>query len=135
MPNHAHATFAGHLGRDPSTKQINGNSITEFVIAVNPSFPKDSPTMWVDCKAWGRKGEVIAEHHSKGDAILVEGSLRTEEWEAKDGSGKRSKLVLDINNFTFIKANKGGDSRSGSQHGGYDGPAFAGSIDADSIPF
>lgn len=132
MPNHSHATFAGHLGRDPSTKEINGNTITEFVIAVNPSFPKDSPTMWIDCKAWGRKGEVIAEHHSKGDAILVEGSLRQEEWEAKDGGGKRSKLVLDVNNFTFIKSKDTSPSSAPTApQPAQVGPEF----DHDDIPF
>lgn len=141
MPNFAQATFAGHLGRDPSTKQLNSNTVTEFVIAVTPSFPKDAPTMWIDCKAWGRKGEVIGEFHNKGDAILVSGSLRMEEWEAKDGSGKRSKFVLDVSEFGFIKKDGGGDSqpqqRQGSGHGGYDSQPIAGGapLDPDLIPF
>lgn len=107
MPNFAQATIVGHLGRDPSTKQVGSGTVTEFVVAVNPAFPKDSPTMWIDCKVWGKKGEVIAEYHSKGDAILVTGALRSEEWEANDGSGKRSKMVVDVNDFSFVKSGEG----------------------------
>ena len=129
MPNHSHATFAGHLGRDPSTKQLGSNTVTEFTIAVNPTYPKDSPTMWIDCKSWGKKGEIIAEHHSKGDAILVEGSLRQEQWEAKDGSGKRTKLVLDVNNFAFIKSG-GGESQAKPQ-----AAQVGADFDNDQIPF
>ena len=134
MPNHSHATFAGHLGRDPSGKEINGKPLTEFTIAVNPGFPKDAPTMWIDCKAWGRKGEVIAEHHRKGDAILVEGALRMEEWERKDGSGKASKLVLDVNNFTFIKQGDGDTSGGGGARSGQSANKQP-EIDHDQIPF
>ena len=46
---------------------------------------------FVECEAWNRQAEVINEYFSKGSQILLEGSLKFEEWEGTDGQ-KRNRL-------------------------------------------
>jgi single-strand DNA-binding protein len=50
---------------------------------------------------------------TKGKPIFIEGRLRYESWEAKDGGGKRSKISVHIDNFQFI-----GGRDDGAKDGG-----------------
>ena len=50
----------------------------------------------------------------KGRPVLVEGSLRTTSYEAKDGSGKRTSTEINADNVIFL----------GSRDGGSDGGSY-----------
>ena len=140
MPKFSHATIAGHLVRDPETKQVGDNTVTNLTVAVNGKREKDE-TIFMDCAAWGKRGETIAQYLGKGDPILVSGSLRQESWEAKDGGGKRSKIKLDVQDFTFV--GKKVEVESGTKPSGEGfkrsskpkGSGVGGHPDPDDIPF
>ena len=148
MPNYSHATVAGHIVRDPETKEIReGLTVTNFTVAVNDRREK-ADTLFLDCAAWNKQGEVIAEYHRKGDPILVSGELKQENWEAKDGSGKRSKVKMDVRDFAFVKPKDDSTTPgTGGGQGGSGGPnkddaspskprgAAAGGYDPNEIPF
>jgi single-strand DNA-binding protein len=51
-------------------------------------------TEWHSVVIWGKRGESLSKILQKGSKVLVEGSLRTSSWEAKDGGGKRSKTEI-----------------------------------------
>ena len=62
----------GNLTRDPELKQTpNNQSVAQIGIAMNRKF-KDregnmrEETTFVDCEAWGRTAEVMAQYLSKG---------------------------------------------------------------------
>jgi len=104
--------LAGNLTRDPELKG-SGSAICSFSIAVNEKWKGKDGQMqervdYIDCTAFGKTGELIAEHLSKGSGIFIEGRLRLESWE-KDGQ-KRSKLgvVVDTMKFTDGKPKEGG---------------------------
>ena len=103
MPSYSQATISGHLVRDPSTKEFDSSSVTEFTVAVNDKRGDREETMFLDCKFWGDRGKTFAQWHSKGDAVLVGGKLKQENWETNGGE-KRSKIVLNVFDFTFVKA-------------------------------
>lgn len=114
MPNYNKCILIGHLCRDPEQRFTTGNTaVCNFTVASTKKWKsKDGEqredTAFVDCTAWGRTGEVINEYFRKGAAILVEGSLRTESWESKEGQ-KRSKLVLNVESFSFIGSKRDQD--------------------------
>lgn len=103
MPSYSQATISGHLVRDPSVKEVGDTAVTEFTVAVNDKYKDREDVMFLDCKMWGNRGTAFAQYHSKGDAVLVGGKLKQEKWETQGGE-KRSKIILNAFEFTFIKA-------------------------------
>jgi single-strand DNA-binding protein len=57
---------------------------------------------------------VLNQYMSKGKPLFVEGHLRTESWEDKNGGGKRSKISLTVENFQFIGGRDDGGGRTES---------------------
>lgn len=101
----------GRLVADPQNVALpTGTAVSNFTIAVNEVFStkeggKQEHTSFVDVKAYGRLAENIEKFFSKGRMILVEGKLRQEKWEDKDGN-KRSKIVVKMETFYFVDSNK-----------------------------
>lgn len=108
----------GNLVRDPETRTTpNGQSVTNFSLAVNRTWKgQDGTTQeavsYIDCVAWGRQGEVIAQYMQKGRPILVEGRLDQRSWE-QDGN-KRSKVEVNVENFNFVGGAGDGGGFSGN---------------------
>jgi len=112
----------GNLTRDPQMKYLpSQTAVAEFGLACNRRFKgqngeqKDEVT-FVDCTAFGRSAEVINEYCRKGKQLLIEGRLKFDQWEDKNGGGKRSKLSVVVENFQLL--------------GGRDGAAPGGGPDA-----
>lgn len=77
-------TVTGNLGKDPELLYLeSGKSVTKFSLAVSLYRPAGSATMWLDCDAWGKVGELIAEYCKKGSTITVSGSLDENHMPAK----------------------------------------------------
>ncbi|HEX3357079.1 MAG TPA: single-stranded DNA-binding protein, partial [Tepidisphaeraceae bacterium] len=73
--------------------------------------------LFIDCSAFGKQAEVINQYCQKGKQLLVEGRLKYDTWEDKQGGGKRSKHSVVIDNFQFLGGREGG---GGAPQGGYD---------------
>jgi single-strand DNA-binding protein len=133
----------GNLTRDVEVRNIGGGkSVANIGLAVNRTYTtkegeKKDETAFVDCTAWGRTGEVMAQYLAKGRSVLIEGRLKLDQWVDEDGN-RRSKLGVVVESFQFVggkvEGEGGGDrqsaprteySPSGSAAGGFD----------DSIPF
>lgn len=98
----------GNLTRDPETRAIpSGQNVTNFSLAVNRTWKnQDGETQeavnFIDCVAWGRTGETIAQYMQKGRPILVEGRLEQRSWEDKESGQKRSKIEVTVESFNFV---------------------------------
>ena len=74
------------------------NTVTKFTIANNRRY-RDSRGEWqdqvlfLDCEAWGNRGESVLRDGRKGGEVVVEGQLCQDSWEAKDGR-RHSKIFL-----------------------------------------
>lgn len=100
-----YAVVMGRLVRDVELRQINGDiNKTSFSLAVDRDFKNkqtgEKETDWVDVTAIGKRADFIAKHFHKGDAMIVSGRLRYEQWTDKEGN-KRSKLLLDAQDIFF----------------------------------
>ncbi len=109
----------GNLTRDPELKSIStGTSVVNFGIAVSRYYKKadgskGQDTVFIDCEAWDTGAELVEKLLKKGDGVIVEGSLKMDQWE-KDGQ-KHSKLKVRVNNFTKIARQEKLDSPSDGQ--------------------
>src|SRR4051794_37367235 len=102
----------GNLTRDPELRSLpSGTSVCNIRVAVNERVKDSSSGEWgdranyFDVTVWGKQGESVANNLAKGSAVLVQGSLRWREWEAKDGS-KRQAVDINADNLRFIGAKK-----------------------------
>lgn len=103
-------TFSGFVGRDPELRYFeDGKSLANFSIAVGN---RQGDTLWITVKVWGKAALVIGDWVKKGSQIIVSGELQEESWD-KDGV-KKTKLVLNCQNFKLIGSKNGSES-SGSK--------------------
>jgi len=126
----------GNLTRDLELRHTGSNTaVGNFGLAVNRRFKTQSgeqreEVTFVDCEAWGRTAEVMSQYLSKGRSVFIEGRLKLDQWEDKNGGGKRSKLSVVVENFQFVDSDTGsGGSSQDSRSGG------GNNIDHDDIPF
>ena len=137
MASYNKVQLMGNLTRDPQLKYLPNSQtpVAEFGIACNRKFKtaqgeeRDEVT-FVDISAFGKTGELINQYFTKGKPIFIEGRLKYDQWEDKQGGGKRSKLTVVVNNFQFIGGRDGGGGGGGG--GGYSGaPAYEGGAPPD----
>lgn len=91
MPALNRVQLIGHLGKDPESKFTpTGKKVTHFSVAISNRWkgkegePREY-TEWVNIEAWGRLGEVSQEYLKKGSLVYLEGRLKTEKYEDKEG--------------------------------------------------
>jgi len=117
------AIIMGNLTRDPEMRSTpSGAQVCGFSVAVNRTY-KDSSgqqqeaVSFIDCSAWGKAGEIIAQYARKGSGIMVSGRLDQRSWEDKEGQ-KRSRVEIVVEDFNFLGGGSGGGSRnSGASDG------------------
>lgn len=107
MANYNKVILMGNLTRDPELKRTSTDmAVAQIGMAVNRKY-KDKTgeqreeTTFVDCEAWGRTAETMAKYLSKGKPVFIEGRLKFDQWQDKDGNN-RSKIKVVIENFQFI---------------------------------
>ena len=98
----------GNLTRDPELRQTqSGMSVCNITIAINDNQGKDETrTSFISCDSFGRTAENIAKYFSKGKPILVEGRLRQDNYEDKNGN-KQTRLKVLIEKFEFVGSRNG----------------------------
>ena len=108
----------GNLTRDPETRTTpGGQSVTQFSLAVNRTWKgadgqQQEAVSFIDCVAWGKAGEIIAQYLGKGRAVLVSGRLDQRSWEDKETGGKRSKVEVVVEDFNFVDGGQSGGTGS-----------------------
>ena len=108
--------FIGRLVADPELKQTgSGIAVTSFTLAVDRPYKQgeNKITDWIDCVAWRKTAEFICKYFSKGDPIIIDGSLQTRMWE--DQNNKKHKAVeVNVENVEFAPINKGAEKSAGN---------------------
>lgn len=124
--------LAGRLTREPEVRFAqSGTAVCQFGAAVDRQVKKGDTwakePVFVDVTIFGKRAEAFAKHHKKGDQFFVEGELCFEQWEDKNGGGKRSKLKVIAHEWQFC------GSKPAEAHGGpvVNLPAAG----ADDVPF
>lgn len=101
MPSENRVVIVGHLGRDPELKYTqNGTALLTLSVAASRKWKgrdgQDADeTYWASVAVWGSLAEAVdAAQFRKGHAIHVEGYLRREEWQGKDGQKREATRIV-----------------------------------------
>lgn len=109
----------GNLTRDVELRTTpSGQNVASFSLAVSRTWrgqdgQQQEQTSFINCVAWGKAGEIIAQYTSKGSPLLVSGRLDQRSYEDKDGN-KRQAVEVVVEDFNFIGSR--GDSAGGSNN-------------------
>ncbi len=150
MANFNKVILLGNLTRDPELRVTpKGTSVCQFGMAVNRVYRSGDETQeettFVDLEAWGKQAEIISKYVNKGNPLFIEGRLKFDSWESKEGE-KRSKLKVIVENMQLMGSR--GDNGGQQSSGGYapaqrdsapsapssQAPASSGDIEED-VPF
>jgi len=124
MANLNKVLLMGNLTRDPQLRYLPSQmAVADFGLAMNrrwkgPNGEDREEVTYVDCTAWGKTAETINQYFQKGKPIFIEGRLKYDSWEDKQGGGKRSRLLVVVENFQFIggRDQGGGASANGGEY-------------------
>lgn len=126
----------GRLTADPEAPRVlpnSGSTVVKFRLAVgrsrkNPQtgqWENDPNPLYIDCEVFSRPdakrnlADVVTRYVKRGDQLFLEGRLQLDEWEDKNGGGKRSKHKLVVENIEFIGGRgEGSGGESGESEGG-----------------
>lgn len=100
----------GRLTAQPELRKTNsGKSVCSFTIAVERNYRDEdgkSIADFIDCVAWERDAEFVAQYFGKGSMIAVQGSIQTRARE--NSKGDKSKVCeLKVDSLSFCGKNSG----------------------------
>ena len=102
-------TIAGNVGNVKDLKDVGGDKVLNFSIAVDngkdKSGEKREPT-WFDCALWGKRAESLAPYITKGSKLVVSGRPGARSHENK------AYLQVTVNELSFMG---GGEQRGATQ--------------------
>ena len=148
----------GRLGRDPEVRYAqSGTTVATLNMATDERRPDGNggwknETEWHRVVLFGKQADLAKQYLTKGREVLIEGSLRTRQWQDKEGQKRYTTEVVGMN-MRFVGGRQGGApggapgaaGGQGFERGGEDAPApvgadefseFAGGGGDDSdIPF
>ena len=94
----------GNLTRDPDYRTTaSGKPVCDLCVAANDF--KQNDVSFIDVTVFGNQAEHCRHHLEKGSKVLVEGHLKQDRFEDKDGR-KRSRLYVIADGVTFLDSKR-----------------------------
>jgi len=116
----------GNLGADPESRTTNsGMAVTNLRLATTTRH-KNQEGEWTDQTEWhrvvcfGRTAENTARFLRKGRQVFVEGRIRTNKWQDRDGNTRYTTEVI-ANEVRFLGSRDGAGAGAGAGGGGSQG--------------
>lgn len=153
MANETPITLVGRLVADPELRYTpNGAAVAQFRVASNPRTYNSQTNEWEDgaasfwtCNIWKAKAEAVASSLTKGQLVILQGTVAQRSWESREGE-KRSTFEVRVDNVGAAilppRNNQGGGNFGGQQGGGYSqqpqgnpGGGFGGRAQPDDDPW
>lgn len=110
-------SLVGRLTKDASVKQVNNFNVIEVSLACNRSAKKGE--QWVDEVSYFEasyftKGTKMADMLKKGTQIAIDGSLKQDRWQGKDGKNA-SRIVIVADNLQILGGKSNGQQQENQQ--------------------
>ena len=92
----------GNMVRDPELRYLqNGTAVANFTIAVNDGYGDKKTVDFIRVTAWKKTAENVTNYCGKGSKVAVEGKLKQQTWEDKEGN-KREKVFVNAQQIMFL---------------------------------
>jgi single-strand DNA-binding protein len=102
--------LAGHLGQNVRySKFESGKELALLRVATKTGYGEKAITEWHNIECWDALARQCVEFLTKGDKVLIEGSIKTYTWEENHeqyGSITRTDKRVLANNVEFMKLKK-----------------------------
>ncbi|WP_205503470.1 single-stranded DNA-binding protein [Rufibacter psychrotolerans] len=126
----------GNLGKDPEVRHLEGGvAVARFPLATSETFKdkngeRQERTEWHNIVVWRGLAEVAEKYVKKGQSVYIEGRIRTNSYQDKDGIQRYSTEIV-ADNMTMLggRPEGGGAAQNG---GGYSNEAPAASVNTTS---
>ncbi len=109
--------LVGNLGKDPEVRFTpNGKALAKFPVATSERWTdqdgnKQERTEWHNVVVWGKQAETCGQYLAKGRQVFVEGSIRTRQYDDKDGN-KRYMTEIVARDVRFLGGGGGSGGRA-----------------------
>jgi len=109
----------GRLGRDPEVRYAqSGTTVATLNMATDERRPDGNggwknETEWHRVVLFGKQADLAKQYLTKGREVLIEGSLRTRQWQDKDGQ-KRYTTEVVCQNMRFVGGRGGAGGGGGA---------------------
>ena len=131
----------GNLTRDPELRYTpSGAAVADIGLAVNNAYKtksgeKREEVLFIKCVAWGKTAEVVAEYLKKGSSCFIEGRLKPNDWEDKEGK-KRHEIDVVVETVKFLGGGKGASGTGNAKPAqAAPGEIHSGGEGEDEVPF
>lgn len=95
------AILIGNLGKDPEVRYLtSGDQICNITLATSEKYKDKASgeykenTEWHRVVFFGKLAEICGQYLQKGKKIYVEGRIRTNKWQDKDGSDRYTTEII-----------------------------------------
>lgn len=107
----------GGLTRDPNLLFTpNGAANVKFTVAVSTGYGDKKRTAYVNCIAWNKTAEAIANHTHKGSQVRVKGIIETGDYEGKNGKVYYTQVLVDqFDGIKFLDGKNENNNNQGQQ--------------------
>lgn len=120
MANLNKVMLIGRLTRDPEPIQLGGSTAgAKFGFAVNNRKQNKDTKEWedvpvfIDMEIWNRgeskQADRVLSTLRKGQQVFIEGHLKLDTWDDKNGGGKRSALRVVVELFQYLEPRQDGE--------------------------
>jgi single-strand DNA-binding protein len=121
----------GRLTKDPEIRHTqNGATVVSYTLAVNRRIqtPGQPDADFINCVAWNKTADLMAQYLHKGSLIGVEGRIQTRSY---DNQYRNRVYITEVmtESIQFLEP-----KNAGKQNTGYE-PNETLNIDADDLPF
>lgn len=129
-------TASGNITRDAQLRAAGDTQVCSFGLACNRKVKGEDVTVFLDCSVFGKRGESLNQHLTKGKKVFVTGELSTRVHEGKTYLQCRvSELDFGGGGAGASAGASNGKSESKSRGGGYDDSDYAPPAGGDDLPF
>lgn len=122
----------GRLTKSPTLLfSKSGIGYTSINVAVNRfNKDKESSADFINCTAFSKTAEVIAEKLTKGQEILIEGNLKVDVFEKEEKKQYKTSVMIEKFEFCGSKKDKGNNENKETEEG-----ATETDLNSDEFPF
>ncbi len=130
----------GRLGKDPDVRHtVKGTAFASFSLATNEVYKDKSgetveQTEWHRVVAWKKLAEICGQYLKKGSLVVVEGQLRTRNYNDSKGM-KRFVTEVVADSLQMLDAKNGQRNWQGSDEGSTGEEEEAVAESKDALPF
>lgn len=112
--------LVGRLAKDPELRYTqSGTAAASFTLAVNRRFTNQNGEReadFINCVAWQKAAEFVANYFKKGQQMALEGRLQVRSYEGNDGQ-RRWVTEVVAEQIEFVWSKESGSNNSNSTGG------------------